>query len=94
MITIFLTGDPQVLYERYFDRDSHGRRHLGHAMQTHYPPYPGESTEFTMTRKGFDERFIDRKMDHMIWGGKRIDLDATHPETIDVDALIRRIESM
>ena len=39
-----------------------------------------------------DERFLKRKMDHMIWGGKRIDLDATYPETIDVEELIKRIE--
>ena len=93
-VTVFLTGDPQVLYERYFDRDSRKLRHLGHAMQTNYPPHPGESTEFTMTREGFDERFLKRKMDHMIWGGKRIDLDATYPETIDVEELIKRIETV
>ena len=63
-------------------------------MQTNYPPHEGESTEFTMTREGFDERFIRRKMDTMTWGGHRIDLDATHPETIDVDDLIRRIEAL
>ena len=94
VVTVFLTGDPQILYERYFDRDSHGRRHLGHAMQTNYPPHPGESTEFTMTREGFDERFIRLKMYQMTWGGARIDLDATYPEKIDVQALILQIESV
>lgn len=91
-VTIFLYGDPQVLYERYYARDKAGLRHLGHAMQTNYPPHPGESTEFEMTREGFDDRFVRRKMDNMTWGGKQIRVDATHPETIDVDALIREID--
>jgi len=93
-ITLFLTGDPQTLYDRYFERDSQGRRHLGHSMQTHYPPHKGESTEFNMTREGFDERFIRRKMDCITWGGKRITLDTTHLEAIDVEALIRQIETV
>ncbi len=93
-VTVFMTGDPQTLYERYFERDSGGRRHPGHAMQTHYPPREGEKFVFDMTREGFDERFIRRKMDQMTWGGYRIDLDATHPETIDQDRLIGQIEAL
>ncbi len=93
-VTVFLTGDPQVLYERYFDRDSHGRRHLGHAMQTHYPPHEGESTVFAMTREGFDERFLRRGMDRMTWGGARIMLDATDPSAIDAEELAARIEAL
>lgn len=91
-VTVFLSGDPQTLYERYFARDKQGKRHLGHAMQTHYPPHDGESTEFAMTREGFDERFVKRGMNLMTWGGKRIDLDATYPEKIDINQLIQRIE--
>ncbi len=92
-VTVFLTGDPQVLYERYVERDTLHLRHLGHAMQTHYPPHPGESTAFSMTREGFDERFLKRRMDKMVWGGRRIDLDATEPDRIDADALIAEIEA-
>ena len=93
-VTIFMTGNPQTLYERYVKRDSAHARHLGHAMQTHYPPHPGEQTEFHMTREGFDERFIKKKMDVMLWTGKQINVDATHPERIDVDGLIKQIEEM
>lgn len=91
-VTVFLSGDPQVLYERYVARDSAGLRHLGHAMQTNYPPHPGESTVFNMTREGFDERFVHRKMDNLTWGGKQIRIDATYPEKVDINALIHCIE--
>ena len=93
-VTVFFTGDPQTLYERYFDRDSRHLRHLGHAMQTHYPPHEGESTAFSMTREGFDRRFLGRKMDCLSWGGKAIRLDATYPEKIDMGDLIRQIEEL
>lgn len=93
-VTVFFTGDTQVLYERYFDRDSRHARHLGHAMQTHYPPHVGESTEFTMTREGFDERFLRRKMDRLSWGGESITLDATYPEKIEINDLICQIEKL
>ena len=76
-VTVFMNGDPQVLYERYFERDSKGLRHLGHAMQTHYPPLDGEDTTFNMTREGFDQRFLHLGMDKLSWGGERILVDAT-----------------
>lgn len=92
-VTVFMNGDPQVLYERYFQRDSQGLRHPGHAMQTHYPPLDGEDTTFHMTREGFDRRFLGLGMDRMAWGGKRILVDATILENIDADALIDRISA-
>ena len=91
-VTVFLYGDPQVLYERYVARDSAGRRHLGHAMQTNYPPHPGESTAFHMTREGFDDRFVRRKMNNLTWGGAQIRVDATDPASVDTDALIAQVE--
>ncbi len=90
-VTVFLTGDPQVLYERYVLRDSMGLRHLGHAMQTHYPPLPGEDTTFHMTREGFDQRFLHLGMDKAYWGGTHISVDATYPEKTDTDALVAQI---
>ena len=47
-----------------------------------------------MTREGFDERFVRRKMNCLSWGGQSITLDATYPERIDMDDLIRRIEKL
>ena len=90
-VTVFMNGDPQVLYERYFERDSKGLRHLGHAMQTHYPPLEGEDTTFNMTREGFDQRFLHLGMHKLTWGGERILVDATVLENIDADALIEQI---
>ena len=93
-VTVFLNGDTQVLYERYVERDSKHLRHLGHGMQTHYPPHPWEDTSFHMTREGFDERFLKLKMDKLTWGGEQICLDATYPENTDISALIGQIHKI
>ena len=92
-VTVFMNGDPQVLYERYFERDSMGLRHLGHAMQTHYPPLEGEDTTFNMSREGFDRRFLHLNMDKLSWGGERILVDATILENVDTDAIIEEVSS-
>lgn len=87
--TLFLTGEAQVLYERYYERDKKGLRHPGHAMQLRYPPDPDNPEEFDMTREGFDKRFLKLGMDKAGWDGPIMYIDATHPETIDTDAVIR-----
>ena len=92
-VTVFMNGDPQVLYERYVQRDSQGLRHLGHAMQTHYPPLEGEDTTFRMTREGFDQRFLHLGMHELSWGGEKILVDATILENIDAEAIIEEISS-
>lgn len=89
VFTLFLNGDPQVLYERYFERDSKGLRHPGHAMQIAYPTDPDNPEIFDMTREGFDERFLKLGMDKPVWGGPMLRLDATYPWTIDTDAVIQ-----
>lgn len=90
-VTVFINGDPQVLYERYVQRDSQHLRHLGHAMQDHYPPLEGEDTTFHMTREGFDQRFLHLGMNKLSWGGEQILVDATVQENIDIDTLIEQI---
>ncbi len=93
IVTVFFDGDPQVLYERYIERDGAFRRHPGHALQDHYPLREGEEKSFSMTRKGFDSRFLNRKMNRMTWGGRKIMLDATWPAKTDIPKLISEIES-
>ncbi len=90
-VTVFLSGDPKVLYERYVARDSAQRRHLGHAMQDHYPPHPGEEISFSMSYEGFSWRFLERGMDELSWSGPSIRVDATYPGNIDVQQLTLKI---
>jgi hypothetical protein len=68
-------------------------RHLGHVLQEHYPPHPGDSLDHEMTREEFDEKFVKRGMTEFKCRGERIDVDATHPETIDAAAVIEQIRA-
>ena len=90
-VTVFLNGDPQVLYDRYYKRDKNGERHMGHAMQLRYPPDPSCPETFDMTREGFDERFLKLGMDRIGWQGNVIYLDATYPWEIKINEVVRQI---
>lgn len=91
-VTIFLNGDPDVLYERYVSRDKQHLRHLGHTFIDRYPPLPGDVVGESMTRAYFNDRFLGSGMDDFRLKGARIELDATHPEQIDVQALLARLD--
>lgn len=91
-VTVFLSGQPKVLYERYIERDRLHQRHLGHILQEHYPPHEGDSLDHIMTPEEFDEKFFKRGMDSFQCPGLRIDLDMTDPKTLDTAELIDRVQ--
>lgn len=87
-VTVFLDGETEAFYKRYVARDAAHARHLGHILQEHYPPQPGDSLDHTMTPEEFDEKFVKRGMREVRLAGHRIDLDATRPEAVDLEGLI------
>lgn len=90
-VTVFFGGDSDEFYKRYVERDQKHMRHLGHVLQDHYPPREGDSLDYTMTRQEFAEKFEQLGMADFKISGPRIEVDATHPELIDVDKLIADI---
>ena len=93
-VTVFLNGDARTLYRRYVERDNLHLRHLGHIVQEHYPPGPGDPVDHTMTWEEFDEKFIQRGMDKFSCPGGRIDLDMTDPAAVDPQEVIERIRAL
>ena len=93
VVTVFLGGDADIFYQRYIERDRIGARHIGHAVQEHYPPRHGDPTTHEMSREEFAEKFEKLGMDNFNIGGKRIEVDATYPQEIDTDTLIKEIEA-
>ena len=83
-VTVFLGGDPDVLYERYVARDKRGVRHKGHTFIDRYPPKEGDDTTRSMTREYFADRFEKNGMAEFVLKGVRIDVDATDLDKIDV----------
>lgn len=90
-VTVFLGGDPDVLYERYVARDGRRERHLGHTFIDRYPPKEGDVLGLPMTRKYFADRFEGHGMADFRLDGPRIEVDATYPERIDIARLIEEI---
>lgn len=90
-VTVFFGGDGDAFYQRYVERDQKHLRHLGHVLQDHYPPREGDSLDYTMTRQEFSEKFEQLGMADFRIDGPRIEVDATYPEKIDVEELIRKI---
>ena len=93
-VTIFLNGDPKVLYERYAERDNRHARHLGHVLQDHYPPREGDSLYYTMTPEEFDEKFFKRGMAQFRCPGERIDMDMTDFSKVSIEDLIAQVEAV
>lgn len=92
-VMIVLDGDPDVLYRRYVERDAAHLRHSVHELWDCYPPKEGDVPK-TMTRALFREVFEDMGMAEFRLDVPRIELDATHPETIDADALLRDLRRL
>ena len=91
-VTVFLGGDSDVLYARYVERDKKRLRHQGHTFIDRYPPKEGDVTDLSMTREYFTNRFERYGMADFSIDGPRFDVDATHPEKIDVPALLAELQ--
>ena len=93
-VTVFLNGDPQVLYQRYTQRDNAHQRHLGHVLQDHYPPREGDSLYYTMTPEEFDEKFFKRGMAQFRCPGQRLDVDMTDFSKVSMEAICAQVQAL
>ena len=93
-VCVFLRGDLDVLHQRYTQRDNAHARHLGHVLQEHYPPRPGDSLYYTMTREEFCEKFLKRGMDSFVCPGARLEIDTTDFATVDLQQIAAEVETL
>lgn len=91
---VFLHGDLDVLHERYTIRDNTHARHLGHVLQDHYPPLPGDSLYYTMTRDEFYEKFMKRGMDSFVCPGGRLEVDTTEFANVNPSWIVEQVKKM
>lgn len=92
-VTVFFSGDSDAFYKRYVERDLAHDRHLGHIVQDHYPLHPGDCSDYMMSREEFSDKFEKLGMADFRINGKRIEIDATNPELIDVSDLTEKIRN-
>ena len=91
-VTVFLTGDMHVIWERFCRRDESPDRHRGHVVNSCYP----EDGEPQLVKSQSYEEFVHfvtvRGMDGFRANGPRITLDMTDLSAVDMEDLIRKIE--
>lgn len=90
-VTVVFGGETDAFYKRYIQRDNLHERHLGHILQERFPPAPGDSLDYEMTREEFDNKFVQRGMKDFNCDCQTIELDATNPDSIDCDAVVAEI---
>ncbi|HBF14136.1 MAG TPA: hypothetical protein DDW30_00345 [Clostridiales bacterium] len=92
---LFLTGDADVFWHRYAERDRVGARHIAHALPDHYPLLSGEPMPNTvMSRERFREVFENLGMADFRVDCPSVCVDVTDPNAVNFDALTDRVSEM
>ncbi len=87
-VTVFLTGAPQVLYQRFLERDRCPERHRDHVVNTQYPERPGgEPVPPPPTLEAFSQGWKARGMADFAISGPRILVDTTDFAKVDYPAV-------
>lgn len=93
VVTVALTGDPEVVYQRFLQRDQSPDRHRGHVVNTCYPEPPGERAAYVpMGFEQFMEGFTARGMDTFSMG-ERVAVDVTDFSKVDIKAIVEEVTS-
>ena len=95
VLTVTLTGDYRVIYQRFLERESSPDRHRGHVVHNCYPEKKGndskwlqaasisyENYEHAIRQKGYDAFRVD---------GKQMKVDTTDFSKIDMEELFLQI---
>ena len=96
-LTITLTGDHKVIYQRFLERDLSPERHRGHVVNDCYPEKKKRSLEELRTASISYETFIrsieKRGFDAFCVDGRQIIVDTTDFSKIDMRKILLQIEA-
>lgn len=95
-ITVRLTGDPKVIYERFSYRDLNTNRHRGHVVNDRYPEKQG-SRKANPTRKTYEQYLKDikeRGFSTFASNGPVINVDVTDLEKVDYNLLNAKLKTI
>lgn len=94
-LTITLTGDYKVLYQRFLERNISPDRHRGHVVNDCYPEKEGHSPEKLKTASISFEDFVhgieQRGFDAFSVEGRQIKVDTTDFSKIDMEKLFSQM---
>ena len=95
VLTITLTGDYQVIYQRFLKRESSPDRHRGHVVNDCYPEKnesdPKERKVTSLSYENYVYGIEHRGFDAFLVDGKQIKVDTTDFSKIDMEELFSQI---
>ena len=93
--TLLLTGDYEVIYQRFLRRDQSPQRHRGHVVNTQYPEPAGEEAVYQpMSFRRFVEGFTARGMVDFDVGGPRLVVDTTDFSQVDYEGIAAQVRQL
>lgn len=96
VLTITLTGDYKVIYQRFLERDISNERHRGHVVNDCYPEKKEHTTEelksISISYENYIQAIEKRGFDSFCVGGRQIKVDTTDFSEIDMEKLFSQIE--
>ena len=97
VLTITLTGDYKVIYQRFLERENSPDRHRGHIVNDCYPEKKENNMKTLKAKTISYENFVcgieKRGFDAFCVDGRQIKVDITDFSTINMEELFSRIEA-
>ena len=93
-ITVVMTGDYRVIYERFLERNQSPERHRGHVVNTQYPEVSPTNEVGIVLYEHFVGGIKNRGMDSFSIGENRIVVDTTDFSNVDIDTIIQNIRNL
>lgn len=90
-ITVTLTGDYKIIYQRFLERDNGSERHRGHVVNDCYPETSPCKKIPAISYESFVAGIVNRGMDKFVANGPHIILDTTDFGRVDVDDLLQKV---
>lgn len=97
VLTITLTGDYKVIYQRFLEREDSPDRHRGHVVNDCYPEKrarnPKERKAASISYENYVYGIDQRGFDAFLVGGRQIKVDTTDFSKIDMEELFSQISA-
>ena len=93
-ITVTLTGDYKIIYQRFLERNRDPGRHPGHVVNDCYPGSKEINSPVQISYESFVEGITQRGMDSFTANGPQVILDTTGFGRLDREDLVRRIQDI
>lgn len=94
-LTITLTGDYKVIYQRFLERENSPDRHRGHVVNDCYPEKEADNLKTVKAKSISYEKFVhgieQRGFDAFVVDGRQIKVDTTDFREINMEKLFSQI---